>query len=138
VAEYTVLRLRQPVPLAGEPHTIGLWVKGNSNWGKLFFEVEDADGRLWRCDGGYNDWPADLAVNFDGWRFLKFFIDESRSSVRNYSPGRQWRSSGGGTQPRYPLHLASLYVTMYRQAIDPVEMRDVVPVLRFQNIGAFE
>ena len=138
VAEYTVLRLRQPVPLAGEPHTIGLWVKGNSNWGKLFFEVEDADGRLWRCDGGYNDWPADLAVNFDGWRFLKFFIDETRSPVRNYSPGRQWRSSGGGRQPRYPLHLTGLYVTMYRQAIDPVEMRDVVPVLRFQNIGAFE
>ncbi|MGI6100646.1 MAG: hypothetical protein ACOYD3_12970 [Kiritimatiellia bacterium] len=138
VAEYTALRLRHPVPLEGEPHTIGVWVKGNSNWGKLFFEIEDADGRLWRCDGGYNDWPADLAVNFDGWRFLKFFIDESRSPMKNYSPGRQWRSSGGGSKPRYPLHLTGLYVTMYRQAIDPVEMRDVMPVLRFQNIGAFE
>lgn len=138
VAEYTVLRLREPAPLAGEPHTIGVWVKGNSNWGKLFFEFEDADGLLWRCDGGYNDWPADLAVNFDGWRFLKYFIDETRSTVKNRSPGNQWRSSGRADKPRYPLYLTGLYVTMHRKAIDPAEMRDVVPVLRFQNIGAYE
>jgi hypothetical protein len=28
-------------------------------------------------------------------------------------------------------------VNMHHQAIDPVEMRDVVPVLRFQNLGAY-
>ena len=139
VAEYTKLSLRNPVPLVGEPHTIGVWVKGNSNWGKLYFEVEDAYGQKWRCSGGFNDWPADLEVNFDGWRFLQFFIDETRSPVKNYSPGDQWMSNTAGSisQPEYPLRLTALYVTMYRQAIDPVEMRDVVPVLRFQNIGAY-
>ena len=136
VAEYTGLRLRKPVPLAGEPHTIGVWVKGNSNWGRIYFEVEDAYGRPWCCNGIYNDWPADLAVNFDGWRFLQFFIDETRSPVKNYSVGDQWR--GGGTAPpKYPLRLAGLYVSMYRQAIDPVEMRDVMPVLRLQDVGAY-
>ncbi|TWU15022.1 hypothetical protein Pla52o_55590 [Novipirellula galeiformis] len=137
VSEYTVMRLREPAPLIGEPHSIGVWVKGNSNWGKVFFEVSDADDQRWHCDGGYNDWPADLAVNFDGWRFLQFFIDEDRSAMYS-SPGRQWKSSGHGTQPKYPLRVTALYVTMHRQALDPVEMRDVVPVLRFQNIGAYE
>ena len=58
--------------------------------------------------------------------------------VKNRSPGNQWRSSGRAGKPRYPLYLTGLYVTMHRKAIDPAEMRDVVPVLRFQNIGAYE
>lgn len=138
VQEYATLALRQPAAVAGRPHTIGMWVRGNSNWGRIYFEIQDAEGRQWRSSGGYNDWPADLAVNFDGWRFMRFHIDPDRSPIPNLSPGFQWQSSGGGTTPVYPIRIVGITVTMFRTAADPVEMRPVTPVLRFRDIGAYE
>ena len=148
MAEYTAIKLKQAVEVKGEPHTIGVWVKGNSNWGRIFFTIMDAEGRLWSSSGGYNDWPGDLCVNFDSWCFMRFHIDEKRSPVRNLSPGRQWKlcnglmgyvaRPGGASTPKYPVKILGIYVTMYRKAVDPVEMRDVSPVLRFKDIGAYE
>ncbi|MCM8768318.1 MAG: hypothetical protein NC911_01330 [Candidatus Omnitrophica bacterium] len=139
VAEYTAIKLKKPIEVPGKPHTIGVWVKGNSSWSKIIFEIEDGEGRLWRSSGGYHDWAGDLTVNFDGWRFLRFFIDSERSPIKNVSPGRQWESNGGGAwPPSYPIKISGLYVLMKRKAIDPVEMREVVPILRFKDIGAYE
>jgi hypothetical protein len=138
VREYATLTLKQPVAVVGRPHTIGMWVRGNSNWGRIYFEIDDAEGRQWRSSGGYNDWPADLAVNFDGWRFMRFHIDPERSPVPNHSPGLQWQSSSGGTAPVYPIRIVGITVTMRRTAPDPVEMRPVTPILRFRDIGAYE
>jgi len=139
VSEYTSLKLKQPVEVTGKPHTIGVWVKGNCNWGRIYFEIMDGEGRYWRSCGGYHDWPADLAINFDGWRFVRFFIDAERSPIKNVSPGRQWESNGGGQwPPAYPIKIVGLYVQMRHKAIDPVEMKEVVPVLRFKDIGAYE
>ena len=138
VQEYVTMSLRQPVAVEGRPHTIGMWVRGNSSWGRIYFEILDASGRRWRSSGGYNDWPADLAVNFDGWRFMRFHIDPTRSPVPNLSPGFQWQSDGGGTAPVYPIRVAGITVTMFRAAADPVEMRPVTPILRFRDIGAYE
>src|SRR5690606_21079562 len=44
VTEYAVLRLAEPAPLAGQPAALGVWVKGNSNWGRVMFEIRDAEG----------------------------------------------------------------------------------------------
>src|SRR5262249_50825348 len=44
VGEYAVMRLKQPLPIAGKPHTVGVWVKGDSSWGRIFWEIEDAGG----------------------------------------------------------------------------------------------
>lgn len=140
VAEYTTLQLKTPVEVPGEPHTIGVWVKGNSNWGRILFEITDKENRVWLSSGSWRDWGGDLSVNFDGWCFLRFHIDESRSPVKNVSPGRQWRclsAASGPWPPAYPIKITGLHVNMHHQAIDPVEMRDVVPVLRFQNLGAY-
>jgi len=139
VSEYTAIKLKQPVEVLGSPHTIGVWVKGNSSWSKICFEIVDSQGRFWRSWGGYHDWAGDLCINFDGWRFVRFFIDPERSPIRNVSPGRQWESNGGGNwPPAYPIKISGLYVQMKRKAIDPVEMREVLPVLRFKDIGAYE
>jgi hypothetical protein len=100
----------------------------------------DKDDRVWLSSGAYFDWGGDLSVNFDGWCFVRFHIDESRSPVKNVSPGNQWRrvsGSGGTWPPAYPIRITGLHVNMYRQTIDPIEMRDVVPVLRFKNLGAY-
>lgn len=138
VQEYATLSLKRPRELPGRPHTIGVWVRGNSNGGRIYFDIIDAEDRRWRSSGGYNDWPGDLAVHFDGWRFLQFAIDAERSPFPNLSPGFQWQSSGGGTAPVYPIRIAGLTVTMHREAPDPVEMQPVTPILRFCDIGAYE
>ena len=45
VGEYTALRLKKPLPIRGKPHTFGVWVKGDSSWGRIFWEIEDARGK---------------------------------------------------------------------------------------------
>jgi hypothetical protein len=72
-SEYAVLRLKQPVVLSGEPTTLGLWVKGNSGWGQVFWEVEDAKGtRRMSCGttehgGEVMDYDGSVSIDFDGW-----------------------------------------------------------------------
>lgn len=41
---YSVLTHKSGVELPGEPTEIGLLVHGNSGWGRVMFELEDADG----------------------------------------------------------------------------------------------
>ena len=135
VREYTSLQLKTPVPVDGQPATIGLWVKGNSNWGKIYFDIIDAKGHHRRSDGYDSDWQASQAVNFDGWRFLNIAIDPSRSPIANLSPGYPWGPYSETIT--YPIQIVGITVTMYHQAVDPVEMRTVTPVLCFQGIGAY-
>lgn len=90
------------IELPGKPAEIGLWVNGNSSWGRIIFELEDASGQRWtsigvRSKGGsawmadwlgeelsadftpgeIADWNTDDAwglsrINFDGWRYVGF------------------------------------------------------------------
>jgi hypothetical protein len=97
---YAVLAHKKGIPVPGTPTEIGLWVNGNSGWGRLMFELEDATGQRWVSIGAQepgepNPWlekiPKDLLakfpnpgisawntddnwgdsrINFDGWRYL--------------------------------------------------------------------
>jgi len=47
---YAALIHRQGVKIPdepGKPTEIGLWVNGNSSWGRVIFELEDASGQRW-------------------------------------------------------------------------------------------
>ena len=44
VGEYVALRLKEPVPIPDRPHSVGVWVKGDSSWGRVNWEVGDARG----------------------------------------------------------------------------------------------
>ncbi|MGB2823092.1 MAG: hypothetical protein WBF17_19060, partial [Phycisphaerae bacterium] len=136
VGEYTALKLAEPVAVPGKPTDVGLWVKGDSGWGKIIFEIEDAVGAAWRTDGVWHDWPGDLSICHDGWRFLSFPVDGS-SRVRNISPGARWTSFSGRKQGgiRFPIKLTGLSVVMYRKALDLADMKDVPGVLRFGDLG---
>ena len=72
MSEYAVLRLKQPLAVAGEPATLGLWVKGNSGWGEVYWESEDANGvRRLSCgtsEHGTSVFDCDgrmASINFD-------------------------------------------------------------------------
>jgi hypothetical protein len=136
VGEYAVMRLREPVPVTGTPTDVGLWVKGDSGWGKVLFEIEDAAGAQWRTEGAWHDWPGDLSVCHDGWRFMRFPIDGS-SDEANISAGARWnRFAGkGGSRIQFPIKLTGLGAVMHRKALDLAEMKEVPGVLRFRDLG---
>ncbi len=144
--EYVFLRPTAPVAVAGRPATIGLWVKGNSSLGKIFWEIEDAEGERWLAAGtaGYGcnsyDWPDQAAINFDGWHLLQFPITEL-SPVKVYSPGEnqwQWQHDGSGNrQLDYPIKVTGVGVMQYRQVLHLLEMEPVTTPLRLKGVVAY-
>lgn len=138
VGEYTALRLKKPLPIPGKPHTVGVWVKGDSSWGRIFWEIEDAKGERWRSskdlDGG--DWGNQATIDFDGWCFVTFPLT-NESPARHIEPGAgigQWQSKTAGTLA-YPLKLVGLYVQTHRQSLDLTQMRAVQGNIRLKDVS---
>ncbi|OGV55634.1 MAG: hypothetical protein A2X49_02715 [Lentisphaerae bacterium GWF2_52_8] len=144
--EYTFLKLAKPLEIPGTPATVGLWVKGNSSWGKIFWELEDAEGEKWISagTGGYGcnayDWPEQAGINFDGWNFVQFPITD-KSPVKVESPGQngfQWQHNGTGNRKiDYPVKLTGLAISMPRQALDILKMEPVKASIRLGGLGAY-
>ena len=71
---YTVLAHKKGIPVPGTPTEVGLWVNGNSSWGRMIFEFADATGQRWisigaQEPGEINPWidngiPRDLLIKF--------------------------------------------------------------------------
>lgn len=143
ITEYTTIRLNTPASISDEPAALGVWLKGNSNWGRVMFEIEDAQGEIWRSlgTGGWGvdilDWPGHLSANFDGWNFISVPLRKSSLYV-DQSPGavsEQWVSSGGDKKIQYPIKLRALIVEMNRKPLHLVDFTTVEPVLRFKDAG---
>jgi hypothetical protein len=139
VGEYAALRLKRPLPVPGTPHAFGMWVKGDSSWGRIFWEIEDADGERWTSskdlDGG--DWANQAAVDFDGWCFVSFPLIRE-SPLRQVEPGAgigQWQGDGDGTL-RYPLKLVGVYVETHRRSLDLTQMKPVKGNIRLKDVSA--
>ncbi|MFN4227256.1 MAG: hypothetical protein ACK4F0_03850 [Candidatus Ratteibacteria bacterium] len=149
VNEYTILRLKNPVIIEGKPTTIGVWVKGNSSWGRVMFEIEDAEGKTflscgtggWGCD--IHDWPSIASINFDGWCFIQFPI--TKDSPLDYDkmvPGGvsgQWVVTGGqGKNLVYPVKIKGIAIEMAKKTLDLTEL---VPVknltIRLRNLSYY-
>jgi hypothetical protein len=146
VQEYAFLRLKEPVAVAGTPTTIALQVKGNSSWGKVFWEIEDADGERWISagSGGYGcavyDWPEQAGLNFDGWNQLQFPITAA-SPIKVPSPGEngfQWQRTGPGNgRLDYPIKVTGIAVSMPRQTLNLLQMEPVVPMIRLGGLSVY-
>lgn len=144
--EYTFLRLAKPVALPGTPATVALRVKGNSSWGKVFWEIEDAEGERWLSagTGGYGtdvyDWPELAGLNFDGWNLLQFPIT-AKSPITVESPGQnafQWQHNGAGNRKiDYPIKLTGIAISMPRQTVNLTKMEPVKTTIRLGGLGAY-
>lgn len=144
ITEYAYLKLKNPAPMEGDPAAVGVWVKGNSNWGRVMFELEDADGEIWRsvATGGWGcdvlDWPGNISVNFDGWNFIALPIRDTKL-FNDHSPGpvkEQWVSGGGNKKMDLPLKLRGFIVEMNRKPLELIEFKEVAnPSVMLKDAG---
>lgn len=144
ITEYTTVRLKQPATVPGNPEVIGMWVKGNSNWGQIRFEIEDANGevfknlstgRSWGCD--IMDWPGNLAVNFDGWGYVYQPLFPTKL-VNDHSPGPysdQWVSEGGNKKIELPVKIRAVTIGVNREKLDLLDFKKSAPAIRIKNAG---
>lgn len=98
---YNVLRPRRPIELPGAPSHIGLWVKGNSDWGRVIYSLRDANGVRWVSIGARDQWNCDdihswSSFNFDGWRYLRFELPGHLGYDNFRLHGTTWWMSDGG------------------------------------------
>lgn len=139
VGEYASLRLKEPVPISGKPDTVGVWVKGDSSWGRIFWEMEDANGERWISAGGYDggDWGNQSAIDFEGWCYVTFPLTNA-SPASHLEPGfgaGQWIGSTDGRLD-YPLKLSGLFVETHRRSLNLTEMSPVKGKIRLKDAGA--
>ncbi len=151
--EYAVIRLKEPVEVPGRPDTMGVWVKGNSGWGQVYFEIEDAGGvRRISCgtpvhNADVFDYDGRMSINFDGWHFLSFPVtgespipDLSTGSVANlwHSRGAPLDREGVSEEPVYPVKVTGVAVSLPPRALYLSEMNRISQVLRFRDLGVYE
>lgn len=138
IGEYCTIVATNAVAIPGEPHTLGLWVKGNSSWGKIVFEFQDARGSVWRTHAGeWHDWQGELSINFDGWHFIQFPIDKTSPVIYSSPGGRCQRLKGSNPDVVYPISFTKLHVIMNRKVLDPTEMQPVSHIIRISAAGGY-
>lgn len=139
VGEYTALRLKQAAIIPGQPHSVGLWVKGDSSWGRVYWEITDAKGERWRSSAGYDggDWGNYSFIDFDGWRFMAFpLTNDSPYKHIEPAPGSgQWQHLDGDGKLDYPLKLSGLYIETHRQSLNLTKMAPVTGTLRLKDVS---
>jgi hypothetical protein len=85
VPRYVSLKLKQPRPLSHDVLRIGMWVKGNSCWGRVYWEFTDAKGERYfsasdeTSGWDVSDWKGRTAIHFDGWRFVSLDLPRKHS-----------------------------------------------------------
>ncbi len=144
ITEYAVIKLATPAKVDGRPVGFGVTVRGNSNWGRVLVEFEDANGEVWRSlgTGGWGcdvlDWPGNAAVNFDGWNMVSHPLAQT-SLFNDHSPGpvmEQWVSDGGDKVVDFPISVTGLIVEMNRSPLVLTDFQDAEPSVRIKDIRA--
>lgn len=138
--EYAKYDLPEPVPLPRDANWIGMRVKGNSNWGQIRFEVEDAKGKRFRFwlrrtkgefDKDFYDQAGTTCVNFDGWGYVYFPLGNDKEGC-----GWGWQRFSGpsGWQQTKPLKLTSVMISMNREQYDLIGFSPAEPRLLIKDI----
>jgi len=130
VGRYAVLEpAAGPIAIAGRPETIGVWLRGNANWGRVIFEVVDAQGRRWTSNGwkesakgwDLSDWEGETSINFDGWRLLSVRLPDDYPHSGHYGPSfHQWRCEGDNSLTQriaYPVKFGRLYLILREKLV---------------------
>jgi len=132
VPRYVSLKLKQPNPLASDVARIGMWVKGNSCWGRVYWEFTDARGESYfsasdeTSGWDVSDWKGRTAINFDGWRFVSLDIPKRYPGGFHGPTDRDW-SYNGGDQDGIVQHPITLTRVVVALRDSQVYVTDMVP-----------
>jgi hypothetical protein len=129
VPAYQTLAAKAPIPIPGRPTAIGLYVKGNSGWGRVNLELRDAKGERWLSVGMPNAWNAndEQSVSYiihDGWRWMQVPLPGHYGSGFHWPRYANWRHDDGDGTVDYPLSLTHITVEQRRQIVYVNEMVD--------------
>lgn len=99
---YAVIRPEKPIEIPGKATALGLWVKGASDWGRVVYCLQDAQGERWMSAGVQNQWNCDdphswSSFNFDGWRYVRFELPSNTSWDSYREHGTSWWGYAGGS-----------------------------------------
>jgi len=128
-----VLRAKNSQPAPGQPTSVGLWVKGNSCWGRIFWEFQDSRGETFfslgaPCDGwSVGDWKCRTFINFDGWNYLSVPLPFRYESGFYGPPEHHWTHTGGDGIVDYPIRFTRLGIELREKVVhltDAVEVPD--------------
>jgi hypothetical protein len=142
---YAVLNHKTGIAIPGKPTEIGVWVNGNSGWGRIIFEFKDASGQRWISIGKESKsmaeryhvpsvcgWNADdcfafSRFNFDGWRYVGFPMPGNYPGEGfGWPSNSQWRSEKENVV-HYPLTLTKLVIELPEKTL---HLKDFAPVPR--------
>ncbi len=132
-AWYGVFEPEEPIAIPGKARALGVWADGRSNWGRIVYEVEDAEGEIWRSTGTKDDWNCDdihtwSYFNYDGWRYLEFPLPSHLPYDNFREPDTTWwGSEGGDGVVQLPLKLRRIIIehrTHNIYAHEKVEVED--------------
>ena len=141
--ENVKLVLKTPQPLKPDATVIGVKLKGDSNWGQVYFTVEDAKGntygsyRHW-TDAFMSDWPGNTCVNFDGWGYV--YLSLRDNDLVFDTPSEDWKREWPGmTCPVPPFKLKAITVSRYRHpyGLFGYLAPYVNPTLRLHSVFAY-
>jgi hypothetical protein len=128
---YNVLASKKKIVLPGSPSHLGLWVRGASDWGRIIYVLRDAKGEKWTSIGFQDQYNCDdphswSAINFDGWRYVRFELPghAGYDCFRNHGT-TWWRSDGGDGIVDLPLSLENIIV---EQRSHILYVNDIQPV----------
>lgn len=76
---YGVLKAVKGIALPGKPTELGVWVNGNSGWGRIIFEFKDATGQTWTSIGAPQ--KGDLSPWMLDWMPSEAVKDDSRTTT---------------------------------------------------------
>lgn len=104
---YVLLEAEEPIPLPGHPVTIGLWVDGNSCWGRVMWEIVDNAGRRFTAArGGWctYDWHGRTYINFDGWNYVSIGLPDVYEDGSHTPDSVHWvQIDGPAGAVEYPI-----------------------------------
>ncbi len=110
VPMYGILESRRGIRIKGQPKRLGLWVKGNSSWGRVSFELTDAKGERWTFAGGSEDSYGRSFINFDGWRWMEIDLCGHFRNDYPWPLHGNWTSQDGDGLVDYPVTVTKLIV----------------------------
>lgn len=86
---YGVFSPKEPIAIPGKARALGMYVNGNSGWGRFVYEIVDAKGEIFQSIGSKDQWNCDDThswsyICFDGRRYCEF-------PLPSHSPGDDYR-----------------------------------------------